>query len=70
MSYLRVIDKGSWSALNTIANITSEQVITSTNTSAAKEGTNLLDVVAIGSNGISMATSTNGGSYSAFFKLP
>jgi hypothetical protein len=69
IGFLRMIDKGAWSTLTLIANTTG-QVITSNNTSTAKRSTTLLDVVAIGDNGLSMATSTNGGSYSAFFKLP
>jgi hypothetical protein len=66
---LRSIGLGSWSGPTAVANAT-DQNITSLSTSTAKRSTNLLDLFAIGSNGISVSTSTNGGTYSAFTELP
>jgi serine protease len=66
---LRSIGLGSWSGPTAVANAT-DQNITSLSTSSAKRGTNLLDLFAIGSNGITVSTSTNAGTYSAFTELP
>jgi hypothetical protein len=69
ISFMRVVGTGSWSGPTSVTN-TSGQLIDSSFTAAANRSTNLLDLIAIGSNGISISTSTSGGSYSAFSKLP
>jgi len=70
IQFMRVVGLGAWSGPTTVPNASGQQ-IDSLITATANRGTTQLDLLAIGSNGLSFASSNNGSSsYSSFSKLP